>query len=257
MKTDKQRRIMHILLTNDDGVFAPGLAAIHKQLVQMGKVTVVAPSEAKSGASHSISLAPLSFQELDKSSGFTGYSVDGTPADCVKLAVMELVKEPIDLVVSGINRGANVGIDVCYSGTVAAAVEAAFYNIASIALSTISEENIDFEMVADYCFRVIEKLLPLAKRDVVNVNIPRLSKGPPKGVKITAQGVNGYDENYTVTTDRQNRIFYKLNYGAHREKTSGNIDVTSLLNGFITVTALHFDMTDYKKNKRLRKINLK
>ena len=247
---------MHILLTNDDGVFAPGLAAIHKRLVRIGKVTVVAPSEAKSGASHSISLTPLSCEELDSESGFAGYSVDGTPADCVKLAVMELVKEPIDLVISGINRGANVGIDVCYSGTVAAAVEAAFYNIASIALSTISEKNIDFEMVADYCFNVIEKLLPLAKRDVVNVNIPRLSKGRPKGVKITAQGVNGYDENYTVSVNKQLRKFYKLNYGSHREKGSDNIDVTSLLKGFITVTELHFDMTDYKKNKRLRKINL-
>jgi len=247
---------MHILLTNDDGAFAPGIAAIHKRLVRMGKVTVVAPSEAKSGASHSISLTPLSFKELDTASGFTGYSVDGTPADCVKLAVMELVKEPIDLVISGINRGANVGIDVCYSGTVAAAVEAAFYNIASIALSAAYEENIDFEMVADYCFNVIEKLLPLDKRDVVNVNIPRLSQGRPKGVKITAQGVNGYDENYTVSVNKQLRKFYKFNYGAHREKGSDNIDVTSLLKGFITVTELHFDMTDYKKNKRLGKINL-
>ncbi len=247
---------MHILLTNDDGVFAPGLAAIHKRLVRIGKVTVVAPSEAKSGASHSISLTPLSCEELDPESGFTGYSVDGTPADCVKLAVMELVKEPIDLVISGINRGANVGIDVCYSGTVAAAVEAAFYNIASIALSAAYEENIDFEIVADYCFNVIEKLLPLAKRDVVNVNIPRLSQGRPKGVKITAQGVNGYDENYTVSVNKQLRKFYRLNYGAHREKSSDKIDVTSLLNGFITVTELHFDMTDYKKNKRLRKIDL-
>ena len=247
---------MHILLTNDDGAFAPGIAAIHKRLVRMGKVTVVAPSEAKSGASHSISLTPLSFKELDTASGFTGYSVDGTPADCVKLAVMELVKKPIDLVISGINRGANVGIDVCYSGTVAAAVEAAFYNIASIALSAAYEENIDFEVVADYCFNVIEKLLPLAERDVVNVNIPRLSQGRPKGVRITAQGVNGYDESYTVSVNKQLRKFYKLNYGAHREKGSGNIDVTSLLNGFITVTGLHFDMTDYKKNKRLGKINL-
>jgi len=247
---------MHILLTNDDGVFAPGLAAIHKRLVRLGKVTVVAPSQARSGASHSISLTPISCQKLDEASGFVGYSVNGTPADCVKLAVWELVKEPIDLVVSGINYGANVGIDVCYSGTVAAAVEAAFYNIPSIALSVAYEEEMDFEQAADHCFEVVEKLLPLDGRDVINVNIPPPSQGRPKGVKIAAQGVDGYDETYTVSVNEQGRKTYKLNFGTHREKGSGEIDVTNLLAGFITVTALHFNMTDYEKNQRLSKINL-
>jgi len=250
-----RRVIMHILLTNDDGVFAPGLAAIHKRLVRLGKVTVVAPTEAKSGASHSISLTPLSCQELDSASGFGGYSVDGTPADCIKLAVMELASEPIDLVVSGMNYGANVGIDICYSGTVAAAVDAAFYNIPSIALSVAYEEEMNFEQAADYGFDVIEKLLPLDTRDVINVNIPPPSRGRPKGIKITAQGISGYDESYTVCMNEHGKKVYILNYGIHREE-SDDIDVTSLLDGFITVTGLHFNMTDYEKNQRLGKLNL-
>jgi 5'-nucleotidase len=247
---------MHILLTNDDGVFAPGLAAIHKRLVRLGKVTVIAPAEGKSGASHSISLTPLVCEELDAETGFVGYSVDGTPADCVKLAMMELLSEPVDLVVSGINYGANVGIDVCYSGTVAAAVEAAFYNIASIALSVAYEKEMDFEKAADYCFNVVKKLLPLKSRDVININIPPPSHGRPKGVKITAQDIDGYDESYTIGMNKLGQKSYKLNFGAHRGKKSDDIDVTSLLDGFITVTGLHFDMTDYEKNRWLGGLNL-
>ncbi len=118
---------MHILLTNDDGIFAPGLAAIYKKLIKLGQVSVVAPAEAKSGASHSITLEPLMCDKVDLTGKFEGYSVSGSPADCVKLGVKELATKPIDLVVSGMNYGANVGINVYYSGTVAAAMEAAFF----------------------------------------------------------------------------------------------------------------------------------
>ena len=152
---------MHILLTNDDGIFAPGLAVLYKKLSLIGKVTVAAPAQPKSGASHSISLEPLICDKVDITGKFTGYSVEGSPADCVKLAVMKLIDhdaEPIDLVVSGINCGANVGINVYYSGTVAAAMEAAFYGIPSIALSAALEEDVDFEAACEYGIEVIEKL---------------------------------------------------------------------------------------------------
>ncbi len=114
---------MKILLTNDDGIFAPGLAAIYKELVKIGDVTVVAPADSQSGASHSVTFfEPLVCNKVDINSQFTGYSVEGSPADCVKLACMQLCKEPIDLLVAGINNGANAGINVYYSGTVAAAM---------------------------------------------------------------------------------------------------------------------------------------
>jgi len=244
---------MHILLTNDDGIFAPGLVAMYKQLTTLGTVTVVAPSEAKSGAGHSISLVPLVSSRVDITGRFTAYSVEGSPADCVKLAVMELVKEPIDLVVSGINHGANAGINVYYSGTVAAAIEAAFFEIPSVALSAAYEEKTDLETAAEYGREVLEKLLPLTAGDIININIPPLAAGRPKGVKVVPQAIGGFDESYTVSRNN-GRTEYQLTAGRHRDETTVPTDISALIEGFITVTALHFNMTDHKKNLRLKKI---
>ena len=245
---------MHILLTNDDGIFAPGLAAVYKKLTKLGQVTVVAPSEAKSGASHSISLEPLICDRVDLAGKFAGYSVVGSPADCVKLAVMELTDSPIDLVVSGINYGANVGINVYYSGTVAAAMEAAFFAIPSVALSVAFEEKTDFEAAAEYGFDVIQKLLPLEAGSVVNINIPMLSMGKPKGVRVVGQSTSGYHEHYTTRKNEQGQTLYQLDGGRHRDDQAAFTDVTALIEGFITLTCLHFDMTDYEKNSGLEQI---
>ena len=151
---------MQILLTNDDGIFAPGLAAIYKELVKIGDVMVVAPADSRSGTSHSVTfLQPLVCNKVDISGQFTGFSVQGSPADCVKLACMQLHKGPIDLLVAGINKGANAGINVYYSGTVAAAMEAAFLKIPSVAMSLAAEENMDFETAANYCIQILKKIL--------------------------------------------------------------------------------------------------
>jgi 5'-nucleotidase len=137
---------MNILLTNDDGIFAPGLAAIYKELIDIGSVTVIAPSDSRSGASHSITFSgPLVCNKVDINGQFIGFSVDGSPADCVKLAVMQLHPEPIDLLVAGINNGANAGINVYYSGTVAAAMEGAFLKIPAVAMSLYRQEHMDYE----------------------------------------------------------------------------------------------------------------
>ncbi|MHC4215251.1 MAG: 5'/3'-nucleotidase SurE, partial [Planctomycetota bacterium] len=131
---------MRILLTNDDGIFAPGLAAIYNELVKLGDVTVVAPAQSHSGMSHSITFhAPLACSKVDVKGQFSGYRVQGSPADCVKLAAMQIIEEPIDLVVAGINDGANIGINVYYSGTVAAAMEGQFLSIPSVAMSLAAE----------------------------------------------------------------------------------------------------------------------
>ena len=244
---------MHILLTNDDGIFAPGLAAIYKKLTKLGQVTVIAPSEAKSGASHSISLEPLICDRVDLTGKFVGYSVCGSPADCVKLAVMELTDCPIDLVVSGINHGANVGINVYYSGTVAAAMEAAFFGIPSVALSIAFEEKTDFEAAAEYGFDVIQKLLPLRVGSVININIPMLSMGKPKGVRVVGQSTSGYHEHYTTRKNEHGQTVYQLDGGRHRDEQTAFTDVTALIEGFITLTCLHFDMTDYEKNLELER----
>ena len=243
---------MRILLTNDDGIFAPGLAAIYKELVKMGQVTVVAPSDSQSGASHSITFVePLVCNKVDINGLFTGYSVDGSPADCVKLAVMQLHSEPVDLLVAGINNGANAGINVYYSGTVAAAMEGAFLKIPAVAMSVASERQMDFEAAAEYCAQILKKLMPVEKGDVINVNIPRLSRGRPKGVRVVPQSSKGFDEYYIPQKNEQGQTVFQL-AGKHRLGDETPSDTTSLMEGYITITALAPDMTDHRKTRKLQ-----
>jgi 5'-nucleotidase len=248
---------MQILLTNDDGIFAPGLAAIYKELVKIGDVTVVAPADSRSGASHSITFAePLVCNKVDINGQFTGFSVQGSPADCVKLASMQLCTEPIDLLVAGINSGANVGINVYYSGTVAAAIEGAFLEIPAVAMSLAVEwpdSKPDFESAAEYCSKILEKLMPVKAGEVININIPLLSQGRPKGIKVVPQSTGGFHEYYISQKNEQGQTVFQLAGGDHRVE-DGPTDITSLVEGFITITALASDMTDHEKTRRLKKI---
>ena len=248
-------RVMHILLANDDGIFAPGLAAIYRELVGFGDVTVVAPAEIQSGAGHSITLRePLVVNQVNVNGIFTGYSVAGSPADCVKLGILELAGRPIDLVVSGINGGANVGIDVYYSGTVAAAMEGAFYGIPSVAMSMVSEEPMDYETGAQHCAAVLRKVLGLGHFEVININIPRLSQGKPKGVRIVEQSQNGCRDKYIKDRDAEGRTVYMLATPAGYKETRLS-DVTELQDGYITVTPLHHSMTNHRKLEQLADID--
>jgi 5'-nucleotidase len=235
---------MKILLTNDDGIFAPGLAALHKRLTSLGEVTVVAPIDCRSGTSHSITFAePLFCNKVVIEDRFAGYGVQGSPADCVKLACMQIHNGPIDLVVSGINHGANVGINVYYSGTVAAAIEAAFMRIPSVAVSLASEETMDFEAAADHALDVMRALLPIQPGEVISINIPWLSQGRPKGVRVAPQSTHGFHEYYIPQRSDQETSF-QLASGLHREEKD-TTDTMLLSEGYITVTPLHPDMTAY------------
>ena len=243
---------MQILLTNDDGIFAPGLAAMYKELEKIGAVTVVALDRSRSGASHSVTFStPLVCNKVNINGQFTGYSVDGSPADCVKLAVMQLHDSPIDLLVAGINNGANAGINVYYSGTVAAAMEGAFLQIPSVALSLAYEEQMDFEQAAQYCAAILKKLIPLKKGGVVNINIPHLSKGPPKGIRVVSQSSKGFDESYVPATNEQGQTVYQLTGNIHLTDEIYT-DTNALEEGFITVTALAADMTDKNRTRKLK-----
>jgi len=245
---------MQILLTNDDGIFAPGLAAIYKELVKIGDVTVVAPADSQSGASHSVTFKkPLVCNKVDINGRFTGFSVQGSPADCVKLACMQLHDGPIDLLVAGINNGANAGINVYYSGTVAAAMEGAFLRIPSVSMSLAAEEHMDFEKAAEHCVKILKKLMPVKSGEVININIPQLSKGEPKGIRVVPQSSKGFDEYYIRKKNEQGQTIFQLAGGPHRtEKTP--TDTTSRAEGFITITALAADMTNHKKTRQLQKI---
>jgi 5'-nucleotidase len=243
---------MQILLTNDDGIFAPGLAALYRQLAGLGNVTVVAPTEGWSGASHCITFRePLACAKVEIDGLFTGFGVQGSPADCVKLAGMQLHDGPIDLVVSGINCGANVGINVYYSGTVAAAMEAAFLKIPSVAISVAAEEKMDYDEAARCGVAVLRQLLPLDSGDVVNINIPLLSRGRPKGIRVVPQATSGFHEYYIPHKNGESELVFLLAGGQHREEKAP-ADTTALADGFITVTALRPDMTDHEKTAALR-----
>ena len=247
---------MRILLTNDDGIFAPGLAAIYKKLIEMGDVTVVAPANSMSGASHSFTFEhPFACNKVNINNLFDGFSVEGSPADCVKIAVLELIEEPFDLIVSGINNGENAGVSVYYSGTVAAAMEGVFLKVPSIALSLTrgSVENPDFDQAADLSLDIIQKLMPLSHNSVVNINIPDLSKGKPKGVKVVPQSTDGFEEHYKQHKTSDGTIIFQLAGGHHRYKDD-TTDTVALSHGYITLTALSPGMTDYEKTNELKNI---
>ena len=245
---------MQILLTNDDGIFAPGMAAIHKELVKIGDVTVVAPAVSHSGASHSVTFhQPLVCNKVDINGRFTGFSVQGSPADCVKLAVMQLHDGPIDLLVAGINNGANAGINVYYSGTVAAAMEGAFLKIPAVAMSLAAEEQMDFEKAAEYCVKILKKLMPVKNGGVININIPQLSKGRPKGIRTVPQSSRGFEEYYIPQKNEQGQTVFQLAGGPHHADDTPT-DTTSLVEGFITITALAVDMTNHERTRQLQQI---
>jgi 5'-nucleotidase len=242
---------MRILLTNDDGVYAPGLRALRKELMKLGDVTVVAPATEQSAAGHSITLlTPLLIQEvLDEERRFLGWAVEGKPADCVKLALQELLPERPDLVVSGLNAGSNAGINVLYSGTVAAAVEAAFFRHTSIAVSLeyTQVRPLDFTRAAELARRVIEKIV--ARRPgpgtLFNVNIPSLEKGPVRGVRVAPQNVLAYAEQFDRRTDPRGRVYFWNTPGAMVNDPHPDTDESALAEGYVTVTPLQFDLTHH------------
>ncbi|HAU39058.1 MAG TPA: 5'/3'-nucleotidase SurE [Phycisphaerales bacterium] len=252
---------MRILLSNDDGIDAPGLAALYHAVSDLGAVTVAAPDSPQSAAGHGITLKnPLTVRRLradEHEGGFDGLRVDGRPADCVRLAIRSLMPEPPQLVLSGINRGANVGINIFYSGTVAAAAEAAMLGYPAIAFSVRSGEGeIDWPTVARLCRAVLDRLLPAMKpAELVNVNIPSLAQGPPRGVHVVPQSTAGLTDTYLRHIDEEGTERFRLGdeYGFVRREP--DTDVVSLSEGFITVTPLHVDMTDGRRLRALRELD--
>jgi 5'-nucleotidase len=238
---------MHILLTNDDGVFAPGLRALRKELLRLGDVTVVAPAQEQSGVGHSITLlTPLVVKSVDDDDGtMLGYMVEGSPADSVKLAILELMERPPDLIVSGINSGANAGINVLYSGTVAAAIEGAFFKITSIAVSLELSEHFDYPHAARQAVAVIERLLANKPPtgSLFNINLPSHARGEAKGIRVVPMGIARHGETFERRRDPRGRTYYWLTYAPPYNVEGEVSDVECLASGYITITPLHFDMT--------------
>jgi len=240
---------VRILLTNDDGVYAPGLRAMRAELKKLGDVTVVAPAGEQSAVGHSITLlTPLLVQEvLDEQQRPMGWAVEGRPADCVKLALMELLPNRPDLVVSGLNAGSNAGINVLYSGTVAAAIEGAFFHCTSIAVSLeyTKPKPLDFPRAAALAARVIAQILEQqpAQGSLFNVNIPSLDKGPVRGIRVVPQNVAPYVETYDRRIDPRGRVYFWNCPDFRCPEPHPDSDVTALEESCVTVTPLQFNLT--------------
>jgi 5'-nucleotidase len=240
---------MRILLTNDDGIYAPGLQALRRELQGLGEVTVVAPATEQSAVGHSITLlTPLLVNEVfDEQNRRLGWAVEGRPADCVKLALTELLKMRPDVVVSGVNAGSNAGINVIYSGTVAAAIEGAFFDITSFAVSLEYNQpvRLNFPRAAELGRRVIEQVLARQPQPgtLFNINIPSLDRGEPSGVRVVPQGLLRYRESYDRRSDPRGRTYFWSTPELHCPEHAEDTDVTGLAEQFITVTPLKFDLT--------------
>jgi 5'-nucleotidase len=248
-----------ILVTNDDGIHAPGIYALYKAMVDIGEVAVVAPDSERSAVGHALTISdPLRVFEVDRYGEFFGYAVNGTPADCVKLAVKAILDRKPDLVVSGINQGPNTAINVIYSGTVSAATEGIIMSIPSIAFSLTSFRNKDFNFAARFAKCLAQKVFEenLPEETLLNVNIPALPEEEIRGVKITRQGKGRYEEYFEKRIDPMNRNYYWLAGKKLQLDHDADVDDVAVMNNFIAITPIQFDMTDYKAIELLKKWDL-
>jgi 5'-nucleotidase len=237
---------MRILLTNDDGIYAPGLRALRLELQKIGTVEVVAPATEQSATGHN----PIVVQEIyDEKMARIGWAVEGRPADCVKLALRELLGYRPDIIVSGLNAGSNAGINVLYSGTVAAAIEGAFFGITSIACSLeyTKPRPLDFNTGAGLARQIVEQIINKkpAPGALFNVNIPSLENGPVLGVRVAPQNTSTYEERFDKRTDPRGRTYFWLGADFTCPNPTPETDTAALRDRYITVTPLQFNLTEH------------
>lgn len=243
-----------ILVSNDDGISSEGLDALAVVLRDLGEVVVVAPDRDQSASSHSLSLhRPLRIEKISDDI----YSVDGTPTDCINLAVNGILRDRRpDLIVSGINKGANLGDDITYSGTVSAAIEGTLLKIPSIAVSLDSRNSFDFDAASKFALLlsryVIEQKIP---EDVLlNVNIPALPSDEIRGIRITKQGKRIYNEPVVEKTDPRGRLYYWIGGDELEYVEIEDSDIQSVKQGYVSVTPVKLDLTDHGYLSELRQL---
>jgi 5'-nucleotidase len=236
------------LLTNDDGIYARGLLALYQELSRDAECLIVAPEVEQSAVGHAITIArPLMVRKARKNGSFLGYAVAGTPADCVKIGLGELVGGPVDLVVSGINRGANVGINVLYSGTVSAATEAAIQGVPSLAISLDTHEEADYSAAARFARKMAAFLLENPLPNVaLNVNVPAVPEEEIRGVVVAKQGRARLMESFDKRVDPRDNTYYWLAGETELPlQEQEDTDASALKQGMITVTPIYYDLTRY------------
>lgn len=256
-KQIKKKEKPVILITNDDGIASPGIRNLIEAVKDLGKIVVVAPDKPQSGMGHAITVAhPLRLHPVTFFEGIEAWQCSGTPADCVKLAVDKILKRRPDLCLSGINHGPNHSINVIYSGTMSAAVEAAIENIPSAGFSLMNYSiEADFTAARNYVRKVVELMLKhkMDKHTVLNVNIPAVEEELIKGIKICRQAYAKYDEDFLERKDPGNHTYYWLT-GKFKNMDKGkDTDVWALEHNYVSVVPVQFDLTNYTLKANLEK----
>jgi 5'-nucleotidase len=249
-------KLLSILVTNDDGIHSEGIIVLAKALREVGDVFVVAPDREESAIAHSLTLhRPLRVEKIKRNF----FAVDGTPADCVHLGVNAILSQRPQLIVSGINKGGNLGDDVTYSGTVSAAFEGTLLGIPSFAISLVSRGDFKFHTAARFAVRVarfiIKKGLP--KDTLLNINVPNLEESEIKSYKITRQGRWVHNGNAVIEKmDPRGRKYYWIGSGQLVFDQKKNTDFAAVSNSYISITPLHLDLTNYASIQYLKKWKL-
>ncbi|MBX3056734.1 MAG: 5'/3'-nucleotidase SurE [Anaerolineae bacterium] len=243
---------MHILVTNDDGVTAPGLLALAQGMRRLGKVSILAPDHDWSGGGHVKTLnRPLRVRRVKLADGSPAFTSDGAPSDCVALALMGLLNEKIDLVVSGVNTSANLGHDVTYSGTVTAVMEGIIWGVPGLAVSLdgrgISSWELDYDIAVEVACQVVQTVMEkgLPDRTFLNVNVPNLPVGELRGVQMTRQGLRVYRDRLDKRQDPRGNDYYWIGGDRPTGVPKEGTDVGALAQGYASVTPLQLDLTAY------------
>ena len=250
---------MKILLTNDDGYNAPGILALYETLRSHHEVILIAPDRENSAVSHGITLnEPMRIDKITLNDNGEGYSITGTPADCVKLGLFKFYTSPPDLVISGINPGSNSGVNINYSGTVGAAREAALNGISSMAVSILKKGRVlDFFGMSRFIAQIVKKIhnygLPLGT--FLNINAPDAPIDKIRGIRITRQAPDNLSKHFEERVDPRAKSYYWYG-GIDRIEGEGNTDVNALLENYISITPIQCDMTDYKTLAELESLQL-
>lgn len=258
MKKAKAKELPTILVTNDDGIAAPGIKALIEAVKPLGKVVVVAPDKPQSGMGHAITIGqPLRMYKVNYFDDVEAWQCSGTPVDCVKLAVDKILHKKPDICVSGINHGANHSINVIYSGTMSAALEASIESIPSVGFSLLDYSiDADFTAAKTYAQKIVTHLLkkPLKdKHTCLNVNIPAVPENLIKGIKICRQAYAKYEEDFVERNDPHGRHYYWLTGEFVNFDKGKDTDVWALKNNYVSVVPVQFDLTHYALKQQLEK----
>jgi len=248
-----------ILVTNDDGVFAPGIRKLIEIMRSYGRVVVVAPDKGQSGTSHAITInTPLRLIKQKEEAGYVEYAANGTPVDCVKLGVKVALKEKPDLLVSGINHGSNATINVIYSGTMAAVIEGCMSRIPSVGFSLDDySQDADFDPSEPFIRAIIDKVLDIGipESTCLNVNIPAVSGGEIKGIRTCRQGVGYWDERFDHRKDPRKREYFWLTGEYVSLDEYQDTDEWALRNNYVAVVPVKFDLTSYETLEHFKKLD--